>query len=118
MFGCILDVDNLNCPYRGCFDTPEYYLDKRVTFLSDGNYTGAVTLNEYAVQFARGYENYAGDLCAEQVSDVDWVKFDLRSLLPEYAGEVVVVDIEYIIPSCLGSRRLNEPVRKIGSLTI
>ena len=118
MFGCILDVDNLNCPYRGCFDTPEYYLDKRVTFLQDGNYTGAVTLQEYVVEFARGYQNYAGDLCAQQVSDVDWIKFDLRSLLPEYAGEVVVVDIEYTIPPCFGSRRLSAPVRKIGSVTI
>ena len=118
MFGCILDVDNLNCPYRGCFGTPEYYLDKRVTFLQDGNYTGAVTLQEYAVEFARGYQNYGGDLCAQQVSDVDWIKFDLRALLPEYAGEVGVLDIEYTIPACLGSRRLSEPVRKIGAVTI
>lgn len=118
MLGCILDVDSLTCPYRGCFGTPDHYLDKRVTFLSDGNYTGAVTLNEYAVEFARGFQNYAGDLCAQQVSAVDWIKFDLSSLLPEYAGEVVVMDVKYTIPACLGSRRLSEPIRKIGSLVI
>ena len=118
MFGCILDVENLNCPYRGCFDTPDHYLDKRVTFLQDGTYTGAVTLQEYAVEFARGYENYAGDLCVDEVSAVDWIKFDLGALLPEYDGQVVVLDVKYTIPGCLGSRRLSEPVRKIGSLTI
>jgi len=117
MKGCILDTDSLTCPYRGCFDTPDYYLDKRVTFLQDGNYTGAVTLQEYAVEFARGYENYAGDHCAA-VDAVDWIKFDLGALLPEYAGEVGVLDIRFTVPSCTGSRRLSEPVRKIGSWMI
>jgi hypothetical protein len=117
MKGCILDVNNINCPYRGCSGTPEYYLDKRVTFLQDGNYTGAVTLHEYAVELARGYANYAGDRCAN-VSAVDFIKFDLGALVPEYAGEVGVLDITFTVPLCTQSRRLSEPVRKIGSWTI
>ena len=129
MKGCILDVDNLNCPYRGCFDTPEYYLDKRVTFLSGGNYTGAITVQEYQVELARGYENYAGDMC-EDVNDVDWISFDPRPLLPEYEGEVGVLDIKYTIPVCGSSRRLIDqikkfkarrliqPVRKIGEFSL
>ena len=35
---CILNGD-MQCPYRGCFDTPDVYLDYRITFLSDSNYT-------------------------------------------------------------------------------
>ena len=117
MKGCILDTKSLTCPYRGCLGTPDYYLDKRVTFLQDGNYTGAVTLQEYAVDFARGYQNYAGDRCSN-VSAVDWIKFDLGALLPEYAGEVGVLDVRFNVPLCTGSRRLAEPIRKIGTWVI
>ena len=117
MKGCILDTKSLTCPYRGCLGTPDYYLDKRVTFLQDGNYTGAVTLQEYAVDFARGYQNYAGDRCSN-VSAVDWIKFDLAALLPEYAGEVGVLDVRFNVPLCTGSRRLAEPIRKIGTWVI
>ena len=37
---CILNGD-MQCPYRGCFDTPDVYLDYRITFLKDSNYTAA-----------------------------------------------------------------------------
>ena len=115
---CILNSNSLNCPYRGCIGTPDYYLAEKITFLKDSNYTGAVTtMNQYAVQFARGYKNYAGDRC-ENVTSVDSMEFSVANLVSAYYGKVAVFDIMYDIPICSSGRRLAPKVRKIGKFTM
>lgn len=103
---CVLNSDKLNCPYRGCFDMPSIYLKKRLTLLSDSNYTAAAATasNSFNLQFSRGYENYAGDRC-EEVTEVDFVRFSLISWAQEYEGYDVAIDVKYEIPECPNGRR-------------
>ena len=113
---CILNTDRLNCPYRGCFDTPLIYLKKRMTLLSNSNYTSAAATasNVLNLQFSRGYENYAGDRC-ENVTEVDFARFSMISWAQEFEGEEVAIDVKYDIPSCsLHRRRLGEKFRRLG----
>lgn len=113
---CILNGD-AECPYRGCFDTPDVYLDYRITFLSDGNYTAAITTssNMFNLRFARGYENYNGDRC-ESVDAVDWVSFSMLPVSVHHDGKDAVIDIKYDVPVCGSGRRLSEKLRRIGSI--
>ena len=116
---CILNAD-INCPYRGCFDTPSTYLKKRLTLLSDGNYTSATATasNLLNLQFSRGYENYAGDRC-ENVTEVDFVRFSLISWAQEYEGSEVVIDVKYDIPLCgWHGRRLSEKMRRLNHIKL
>jgi len=113
---CILNTDSLNCPYRGCFDTPLIYLKKRMTLLSDSNYTAAAATasNALNLQFSRGYENYAGDRC-ENVTEVDFARFSMISWAQEFEGKEVAIDVKYDIPLCdLHQRRLGEKFRRLG----
>jgi len=117
---CILNTDKLNCPFRGCFDTPDIYLKKRLTLLSDGNYTSAAATasNAFNLQFSRGYEKYAGDRC-ENVTEVDFVRFSLISLSQEFEGDEVAIDVKYDVPMCdLGRRRLSEKSRRMKHVQI
>ena len=116
---CILNSGSLDCPYRGCFGTPDVYLAEKVTLLSNSNYTGAVTVsNHYAVQFSRGYGNYAGNRC-ESVSVVDSLEFSVATFVSAYYSKIGVFDVMYDIPQCgSGGRRLASKVRKIGSFSI
>lgn len=115
---CILNGDT-QCPYRGCFDTPDTYLDYRITFLKDSNYTGAVTTssNMFNLRFARGYENYNGDRC-ESVDAVDWVSFTMLSIAMNHQGRDAVVDIKYDVPTCSNRRRLSEKSRRLGTFQL
>lgn len=117
---CILNTDKLNCPFRGCFDTPDIYLKKRLTLLSDGNYTSAAATasNAFNLQFSRGYEKYAGDRC-ENVTEVDFVRFSLISLSQEFEGDEVAIDVKYDVPMCeIGRRRLSEKSRRMNHVQI
>jgi len=115
---CILNGD-AQCPYRGCFDTPDVYLDYRITFLKDSNYTAAITTssNVFNMRFARGYENYNGDRC-ESVDAVDWISFTMLSVSMQYEGRDAVVDIKYDVPLCSNRRRLSEKIRRLGTVQI
>ena len=117
---CILNTDSLNCPYRGCFDTPSIYLKKRLTLLSDSNYTSAAATASTALnlQFSRGYENYAGDRC-ENVTEVDFVRFSLISWAQGFEGNEVAIDVKYDVPLCgWHGRRLGEKMRRVGVLKL
>lgn len=116
MAACLTN-GNLNCPYRGCYDTPEYYLDFKLTLLSDSNYTAAATTfsNSYKLQLARGYENYAGDRC-ENVTAVDWVDFSLAPLFKLFQDRESILDIKYDVPFC-GAEGM-EKKRKLAAFTI
>lgn len=118
MLDCILNGDT-QCPYRGCFDTPDHYLDYKVTFLKDSNYTGAVTAasNLFNLQFARGYENYNGDRC-ENVTEVDFMRFSMISLAQQFQGRQAVFDIKYDTPLCSNRRRLSEKMRRLGTFQL
>ena len=116
---CILNTKTLDCPFRGC-DAPDYYLAYKVTFLSDSNYTGAVAAasNGFQIQFARGYENYAGDRC-EAVDSVDWMQFKTGTLVennPQFQNDDAVLDVRYSMPSC--GRRLSQAEHRIGSFVL
>lgn len=113
---CILNEKDDGCPYRGCFDTPDTYLDYRLTFLSDSNYTSAVATasNLFNLQFSRGYENYAGDRC-ENVTSVDFIRFSLMSLAPQFEGRDIVIDVKYDVPTCGSQRRLSEKMRRLAT---
>jgi hypothetical protein len=114
MKDCILNGD-IQCPYRGCFDTPDIYLDYKVTFLKNSNYTGAITAasNLFNLQFARGYENYNGDRC-ENVTEVDYMRFSTISLGEKFYNRQAVFDIKYDVPLCHSGRRLSEKSRRLG----
>lgn len=115
---CILNGD-MQCPYRGCFDTPDVYLDYRITFLSDSNYTAAVTTssNLFNMRFARGYESYNGDRC-ESVDTVDWISFTMLSLSETYSNRQAVLDIKHDVPTCSNRRRLSEKMRRLGTFQL
>ena len=115
---CILNGD-LQCPYRGCFDTPDVYLDYRITFLKDSNYTAAITTasNLFHMRFARGYESYNGDRC-ESVDAVDWISFTMLPIAMNYDGRDAVVDIKYDVPMCGSGRRLSEKMRRLGTFQL
>lgn len=118
MRDCILNGDK-NCPYRGCFDTPDVYLDYRITFLKESNYTAAVTTasNAFNLRFSRGYESYSGDRCEENTV-VDSVRFTLLPVSVEFEGRVGVLDIKYDVPLCSTRRRLSEKSRRLGTFQI
>lgn len=111
---CILNGD-AQCPFRGCFDTPQYYLDYKVTFLSDSNYTAAITTasSAFNMRFARGYENYNGNRC-EEVDVVDSFQFNLLPIGTLFQGRQGVLDIKYSVPLCGSGRRLSEASRRMG----
>lgn len=113
---CILNGD-VQCPYRGCFDTPDVYLDYKITFLKDSNYTAAITTssNGFHMQFARGYDQYNGDRC-ESVDAVDWIMFSMLPISMQYDGRDLVLDIKYDVPLCGHSRRLSEKSRRLGTI--
>ena len=117
MRGCVTNEAD-NCPYRGCFDTPDQYLSARVTFLSDSQYTAAVTTSssEYHVRIP-GYDTYDGIRCGTE--PLNKLSFSLLPFsLMNFEGRTVVVDIKYVSPIC-GSRRLAEShVRNIGIVVI
>lgn len=115
---CILNGD-IQCPYRGCFDTPDYYLDYKITFLKDSNYTSAVTTssNAFNVRFAKGYENYNGNYC-ESTDVVDWVSFSLFPIAAKYLDRDAVVDVKNVIPQCSSGRRLSENSRRLGTFLL
>lgn len=115
---CILNGDT-QCPYRGCFDTPDVYLDYRITFLKDSNYTAAVTTssNLFNMRFARGYESYNGDRC-ESVDAVDWISFTMLSIAMNHDGRDAVLDIKYDVPLCNNRRRLSEKMRRLGTFQL
>lgn len=114
MKDCILNGD-MQCPYRGCYDTPDVYLDYRITFLKDSNYTSAITTssNLFNMRFARGYENYNGDRC-DSTDAVDWISFSMISLSEIYRNREAVVDIKHDVPLCGNGRRLSEKSRQLG----
>ena len=116
MAACIVNSD-IDCPYRGCYDTPEYYLDFKLTLLSDGNYTAAAATysNSYKLQLSRGYESYAGDRC-ENVTTVDWVDFSIAPLFKLFEDRESVLDVKYDVPFC-GSSGM-EKQRKIAAFNI
>lgn len=118
---CILNEAVTDCPYRGCFDTPEQYLDYRITFLRDSNYTGAITAasNAFDLQFARGYANYNGDRC-ENVSVVDSVRFTTLPVSVNFNGRQAILDVKYDVPLCGSQRRLTETEksRRLGVFLI
>jgi len=116
MLECIANEAE-TCPFRGCFDTPSIYFYEIVYFMRGSNYTGAMTAysSQYSAELARGYENYNGDRCGE-VDAVDWFKFSLSPLLPQWEGLTAVLDIKYEVPTCqrrLG-RKLSSESRSIG----
>ena len=119
MKDCILNRRTLDCPFRGC-NAPDYYLAYKVTFLKESNYTGAVTAvsNGFNIEFARGYENYAGDRC-ESVDSVDWMRFKTGTLIinnPQFQNKEAILDIKYSMPSC--GRRLSLPGQRIGHFVL
>ena len=110
----------MQCPYRGCFDTPDVYLDYSITFLKDSNYTAAVTTasNAFNLQF-----------CLEVTSlimgtDVRWIllwiliRFTLFPVSVKFEGRDGVLDIKYDVPLCTGRRRLSEKSRRLGTFQI
>ena len=94
------------------------YLDERIYFVSDSDYTGAMTASssEYMVSMAKGYNNYNGDRCAS-VHNVDWFSFNLLPLRDRYEGRTAVLEVSYTTPICEG-RRLNTEIRTIGTIII
>ena len=116
MAACLTNGD-LDCPFRGCYDTPEYYLDFKLTLLSDSNYTAAASTysNSYKLQLARGYESYAGDRC-EDVDTVDWVEFSIAPLLKLFQDRESVLDIKYDVPFC-GSEGMGKQ-RKLAAFSL
>lgn len=115
MAACIANGD-LNCPYRGCYDTPEYYLDFKLTLLKDSNYTSAAATfsNSYKLQLARGYENYAGNKC-DNVTNVDWVDFSIAPLMKLFKDRQGVLDLKYGVPICMGG---GEVKRRVGGFDV
>ena len=116
MAACLTNGD-LDCPYRGCYDTPEYYLDFKLTLLSDSNYTAAAATysNSYKLQLSRGYESYAGDRC-ENVTAVDWVDFSIAPLFKLFQDRESILDIKYDVPFCGNSGM--EKQRKMAAFNI
>ena len=114
---CLENQDIDQCPYRGC-DAPAQYLDERIHFVSDSNYTAAMTTfsSFYNVRMALGYNNYDGDKCAAE-HNVDWFSFNLLPLRELYEGRTAVLDIGYHVPVCTG-RRLTTGIRQIGTIQI
>ena len=115
---CIENEDIEHCPYRGCENTPMQYLDEKIRFVSDSNYTSAMTTysSSYNVRMALGYANYDGDKCASD-HNVDWFSFNVLALRGRYEGRTVVLDIGYTAPTCSG-RRLNSVQRTIATIKI
>ena len=115
---CVENQDIQECPYRGC-DVPAQYLDERIHFVSDSNYTAAMTTfsSHYNVRMALGYNNYDGDKCQAE-HNVDWFSFNLLPLRDLYEGRTAVLDVGYYVPVCSGRRRLNTVIRKIGTIHI
>tara|TARA_B100001250_G_scaffold414387_1_gene452442 strand:- start:4706 stop:5824 length:1119 start_codon:yes stop_codon:yes gene_type:complete len=115
---CIENQDIEDCPYRGCSDTPMQYLDERIHFVSDSNYTAAMTTysSSYNVHMAQGYANYDGDMCASNHS-VDWFSFNAYPLRDNYEGRTAVLEVGYAIPSC-GRRRLSTDIRTVGTIIL
>lgn len=115
---CIENQDIDQCPYRGCFDTPLIYLDERIRFVSNSNYTAAMTTysSSYMTSMALGYANYDGDKCTSD-HNVDWFSFSVIPLLELYEGRKAVLDIGYHVPMCEG-RRLNTEIRRVGTIII
>jgi hypothetical protein len=117
MAKCLLNPSNTQCPYRGCFGTPSKYFDYKINFLSNSNYTGAITTasNNFNLFFERGYKNYHGDRC-EAVDTVDSIRFSLLPISIDFQGRVGILDVQYNIPACnnrtesLKSRRLGKVV--------
>lgn len=114
---CIANEDVDDCPYRGC-DVPAHYLDKRIDFMSDSNYTSAMTTysSSYNVRMALGYANYDGDKCASD-HNVDWFSFNMLDLRDQYEGRQAVLDVQYYVPICSG-RRLSTAVHTVGAFII
>lgn len=119
MARCILNEVNGDCPYRGCFGTPSQYLDYSITFLSDSNYTSAITTasNAFNLQFSRGYENYGGDRC-ENVTEVDSVRFTMLPISVEFDGRRGILDLQFDLPTCTGRRLSSGKSRKLNVITI
>ena len=115
---CITNQDIPNCPYRGCRDVPDIYIQESMHFLIGGNYTGATTAfsSLYSVQFAHGYNSYDGDKCSSNHS-VDWFSFDITALRTNYIGRRGVIDIQYEVPWC-GRRRLTASSHTVGVFEI
>ena len=114
---CIANEDVDDCPYRGC-DVPAHYLDERIHFVSDSNYTAAMTTysSSYNVRMALGYANYDGDRCASD-HNVDWLSFNMLALKDRYEGRTAVLDVGYTVPVCAG-RRLSSAVHTVGAIVI
>jgi hypothetical protein len=102
-----------NCPYRGCFDTPDRYLSTRVTLLSNSDYTAAATTatSLFHLQIPN-LNTYTGDTCANP--EINTLSFSLLPLKSMYEGRTAVVDIKYMSPICEGRRLTTSDDRNIG----
>jgi hypothetical protein len=118
MAKCILNEVTTECPYRGCFGTPSKYFDYNIDFLSNSNYTAAITTgsNNFNLKFERGYKNYHGDRC-EAIDTVDSIRFNLLPISINFLGRKAIIDVKYNIPAC-NNNTFTSKSRRLGLVVV